>query len=225
MSSGSSKPREKNAIADKAVGSAIFNTTVLTFLLAINSVPSWVDLLFPVFASLYVYIMSRVAFPKPGPKLVGGWQFTGAGYLPGYVLFCAIIGLFLPLLQITIAYVTGDQATVRESAPHLFVLCAQVLTENLTFSSDSLALPLIGLIPALYNARRLVNLQTWAVAVFNRELSSNVSFASSAWAIFGRSLVVSNVILWHFNLWCFLLPFFVPWTLQTHFKGLNAHVE
>lgn len=197
---------------------AVFNTLVMGALLAMRSVP-WGDVGFALFTTGFIYVMSRVAFPTadPAPKPPEEpLKFPLGPIMKEYIMFAFVLGQLLPLTLIGTSFVVGDQVTVREAAPHLFLLAAQVLSENVSFLRNTISFPTKAIVPVMYNARRILNLSTWAAAVFSRELSGNV---------FSRSLVVANVILWNYNLWGFLLPVFVPWCMRTYYTAGSKRAE
>lgn len=218
MSDKSSSAGSKGAFPErKAVYLGTFNTLILVGLLATRAVP-WGAVVFVVFASVYAYLMHKMAFP-PAPETkpaTGLWRFPLWRYFDEYIMLAAVLGLLLPLMQIVISFLRDDEVTVRESAPHLFLLAAQVVSENLSSGKDSIALPVKALIPVMYNSRRLLDLSRWATTVFSRDLRS-LTLASTAWDIFGMSLAVGNLIFWNYNLWGFLLPIYVPWCMRVHY--------
>ncbi|KAJ7544796.1 hypothetical protein O6H91_09G093700 [Diphasiastrum complanatum] len=177
-----------------------------------------VDLLFPVFASLYAFALAVLVFPSPNnappPDL-----FKGNRLFQLYVILGTIIGLFLPLAYVLGGFARGDQPAVRAATPHLFLLSFQILSENLIRGLKIFSLPVRALVPILYNARRLISLSDWLQATFlNAKLPSNPRFQDVAWMWFGRCLSAANFLYFSANLLAFLLPLFLPRAFERYFK-------
>jgi hypothetical protein len=209
-------------VAAMAVYISSINAATMLWLVAYNLVSFW-DILFVVFTSFYVCVMPKVAFPTPTEKVAfGSWRFPGGKYLTHYMLGSALISLLIPLVQIIVSSLTNDKVTVLEAAPHLFLVSAQVVTEFLVSRPAWISTPVKAMVPVMYNSWRLLTVHTWVTAVFSRDLSSSISLASTLWSVFWRSVVVGNFLFWNYNLWAFLLPVYVPWSLRKYYTEMNA---
>jgi len=122
------------------------------------------DLLFPIFITLYAFLLSAAIFPsyKGGDLQV----FKGNRLFQGYVIVGTSVGLFLPLAFVLGGFARGNQQAVRSATPHLFLLSCQILTENLVNGLQIFSLPVRVLLPILYSARRIFSLSDWVQSTF-----------------------------------------------------------
>lgn len=122
------------------------------------------DLLFPIFITLYAFLLSATIFPsyKDGDLQV----FKGNRIFQGYVIVGTSVGLFLPLAFVLGGFARGNQQAVRSATPHLFLLSCQILTENLVNGLQIFSLPVRVLLPILYSARRIFSLADWVQSTF-----------------------------------------------------------
>lgn len=75
-------------------------------------------------------------------------------------------------------------------------------------SSDRFSLPIRVLVPVFYNSKRLLTIADWFSEVF---YAGEGEFKGSARRLYvGRGLAVGNMVFWSFNLFCFLLPVYLP---------------
>jgi hypothetical protein len=124
-----------------------------------------VDLLFPVFISIYAFLLNSMVFRSYG-KPEALQVFKGNRLFQMYVVFGTVIGLFLPLAYVLGGFARGDQTAVRAATPHLFLLSFQVLSENLISGLSIFSLPVRALLPILYSMRRLFSLTGWVTSTF-----------------------------------------------------------
>ncbi|XP_021851557.1 uncharacterized protein [Spinacia oleracea] len=78
-----------------------------------------------VFSAIYMCFLSKFAFPlneaqqkpvfDPDSKILGF-----------YLLFTAVIGLFLPIFYIFYGIIGGDKDEIKAAVPHVFLLTSQV---------------------------------------------------------------------------------------------------
>eukprot|EP00850_Spirogloea_muscicola_P002031 SM000007S20991 [mRNA] locus=s7:1339636:1341478:+ [translate_table: standard] len=153
------------------------------------------DLLFFAGISVYIIILSRLFFPpatdNPAPPV-----FEGNLFFRGYVSVGAIVGLFLPMAYVLGGFTRGEQRAVKAATPPLFLLACQIFTENLISGLSIFSLP------------------TFARDVpTGHPVSPDVGFP-----LFGRALALANLVFWAFNLFCFLIPMFLPRAFQRHFE-------
>ncbi|XP_077227736.1 uncharacterized protein LOC143860801 [Tasmannia lanceolata] len=178
------------------------------------------DLAFPLFATLYLLSLSRFAFPSPpNSKSSPPEIFQGSPFFRLYVVVGTTIGLFLPLAYVLGGFARGDDHAVRSATPHLFLLSFQILTENVISGLNLFSPPVRALVPLLYTVRRVFVVLDWVYDVwFNKKLPANAEFKDIAWSWFGRCLALANLVYFSINLFCFLIPQFLPRAFERYFK-------
>ncbi|KAL9420635.1 hypothetical protein AB3S75_038246 [Citrus x aurantiifolia] len=178
------------------------------------------DLVFPAFASAYLIALSRLAFPAHGNSSSGSQElFRGGKFFRFYVVVGTTIGLFLPLAYVLGGFARGDEDAVRCTTPHLFLLSFQILTENVISGLSMFSSPVRALVPLLYTVKRLFLIIDWINdAWFNKTLPANAEVKDAAWYWFGRVLAVANLAYFASNLFCFLIPLFLPRAFERYFK-------
>ncbi|KAF6148424.1 hypothetical protein GIB67_038779 [Kingdonia uniflora] len=179
-----------------------------------------IDLIFPVFASAYILVLSRVAFPAHGNTTVSSQElFKGNRFFRLYVVVGTAIGLFLPLAYVLGGFARGDDHAVRSATPPLFLLSFQILTENIISGLSLFSPPVRALVPLLYTVRRVFVIIDWITDVWiNKTLPANAHIKDVAWFWFGRSLAVANLVYFSINLFCFLIPKFLPRSFERYFQ-------
>ncbi|KAH7570528.1 hypothetical protein ACOSP7_018740 [Xanthoceras sorbifolium] len=178
------------------------------------------DLVFPAFASAYLLALSRLAFPAHGSVSSSSPEiFQGSKFFRLYVVVGTTVGLFLPLAYVLGGFARGDDHAVRSATPHLFLLSFQILTENLISGLSLFSPPVRALVPFLYTVRRIFVIMDWVTDVwFNKTLPANAQFKDIAWFWFGRGLAVANLAYFSINLFCFLIPRFLPRAFERYFR-------
>ncbi|KAG0554132.1 hypothetical protein KC19_12G065200 [Ceratodon purpureus] len=203
----------------------LLNTLVQTFFASVCIsfvVQGWVplDLLpFPLLTSIYIFILSKYIAPPVTSKVEPG-LFGGSRLMKNYLLSAALIGIILPLVYIACAFLQGDLVAVKAAVPSLFLLIVQVLSENFTFRRASFSVLIRPLVPMLYNTRRLFTI--WDELLF---LFFGVGITKPGLLLFGRMLVVANAILWHWNLFGFLIPVYLVKSMRQHYDLENKVKE
>lgn len=198
--------------------------TLVVILSASGLVPAE-DLAFVVLTSIYMFLMNSLVFKAPvssgpPPNLMASNQYVMGKYL----LFASFVGLVVPVGYVLGAFVYGDQKALKTASPHLFLLACQILSENVAFGRDRVSLPIRALIPIFYNTRRLFTLITWLKTDLNKGLESvgqhgtGMPLTAAQWILFGRALAASNLIVWTYNLFFFLLPVYLPRTFKKHYE-------
>ncbi|XP_020106599.1 uncharacterized protein LOC109722848 [Ananas comosus] len=187
-----------------------------------------IDLLFPALATLYVAVLSRLAFPAhrgAGSAESAGDEeiFRGRGWFRGYVVVGTTVGLFLPLAYVLGGFARGDDHAVRSATPHLFLLSCQILTENVVGGLGIFSPPVRALVPMLYTVRRVFVVIDWVHDVWiNKALPATATATANlqdvGWMWFGRSLAVANLVYFSVNLLVFLIPQFLPRAFEMYFK-------
>jgi hypothetical protein len=184
-----------------------------------------VDLLFPIFITVYCFLLSYFVFPNYG-KPDALQLFKGSRAFQFYVIIGTVIGLFLPLAYVLGGFARGDQESVRAATPHLFLLSFQVLSENIIRGLNIFSLPVRALLPILYNMRRLFTLINWVTTTFfGNKLSPDIPYQDQLWIWFGRGLAAMNAIYYSLNLFGFLIPFFLPRAFEQYFHDRDQHLR
>lgn len=136
-----------------------------------------IDLLFPAFATGYVLVLSRFAFPSYGKSGESPELFKGSRFFRLYVIVGTTVGLFLPLAYVLGGFARGDDHAVRSATPHLFLLSFQILTENIISGLSLFSPPIRALVPLLYTVRRIFVVLDWMQDVWlNKTLPANAEF-------------------------------------------------
>eukprot|EP00250_Pteridium_aquilinum_P009256 c18546_g1_i1 orf=354-1169(+) len=178
------------------------------------------DIIFPVFVTLYLFILSKFVFPshhKEGGRLE---VFHGSRNFQLFVMLGTIIGLFLPLAYVLGGFARGDRDAVKTCTPHLFLLSAQILSENLVSNFGIWSPPVRAFLAAIYNARRIFSLAHWVNKQYTRmHLHPEPMFKDHAWIWFGRTLAVANLIYFSATMFCFIIPRFIPRAFQRYFEA------
>ncbi|KAK1406047.1 hypothetical protein QVD17_42244 [Tagetes erecta] len=170
------------------------------------------DLAFPVFTTLYLLLLSRLAFPIHNHASHICSKENGGMLLRAYVILGTIIGLFFPLAYVLGAFARGDEHSLQSATPHLFLLSCQILTENIISGLSNLFSPPVrALVPTLYTVRRIFVILDWVKDVWiNKSLSPHAQIKDVAWFWFGRGLALANLAYFSINMFGFLIPRFLP---------------
>ncbi|KAK9292504.1 hypothetical protein L1049_020477 [Liquidambar formosana] len=189
----------------------------ITAILAASGMVSIEDIAFAVFSIIYVYFLSKVAFPLlNNPSMRPSVFGRDNKILGAYVVFAAIIGLFLPIAYICDGIFEGDKEGIKAAAPHLFLLASQVFMEGFAFSSR-FSLPISVFVPVFYNSRRIFTIVDWLRSEFSKV---DEGYGGSARRLYiGRGLAIANMVLWCFNLFAFLLPVYLPRAFKIYYSG------
>jgi hypothetical protein len=177
-----------------------------------------VDLVFPVFLTIYAFLLNSLVFPNYGnPESLQ--VFRGNRLFQVYVILGTVIGLFLPLAYVLGGFARNDQDAVRAATPHLFLLSFQVLSENLISGLNIFSVPVRALLPILYSIRRLFSLNGWVISTwFAANITNDVRIQDEYWIWFGRVLSAANAIYYTINTFGFLIPMFLPRAFESYFQ-------
>uniref|UniRef100_A0A5B6ZNS6 DUF7733 domain-containing protein n=1 Tax=Davidia involucrata TaxID=16924 RepID=A0A5B6ZNS6_DAVIN len=192
------------------------NSLAVVVVLASSGMVSLEDLAFVVFSIIYMYFLSKVAFPSLSPSMEPPVFGQNNKILSVYVLIGAMIGLFLPIAYISEGIFEGDKEGIKAAAPHVFLLASQVFMEGVTFSGK-FSIPIRAFVPVFYNSRRIFTIVEW--------LRSEISKVDggSAWRLYlGRGLAIANMAFWCFNLFGFLLPVYLPKAFKIYYSGYKS---
>ncbi|KAF2292911.1 hypothetical protein GH714_029791 [Hevea brasiliensis] len=141
------------------------------------------DLVFPAFASAYIFIASRLAFPSNGRVSSGSQEiFQGSKFFWLYLLW-EPSGSVSASSYVLGGFARGDDHAVRSATP--FVLAFISDTENIISGLSLFSPPVRALVPLLYTVRRIFVILDWIQDVWlNKTLPANAQ--DIAWYWFGR---------------------------------------
>lgn len=157
------------------------------------------DLVFPAFTSLYLFLLSRFAFPSRGTNNNSQEIFHGSRMFRVHVIIGTVVGLFLPLAYVLGGFARGDDHAVRSATPHLFLLSCQILTENVIGGLSLFSHPVRALVPLLYTVRRIfVDLDwindVWLLKALPANSHYKVCYQFACWlVIFVKLLLLMQV--------------------------------
>lgn len=210
------------ATSGKSAGFLSFrqlNALAVIIVLSASGMVSPEDFAFVIFSVIYVYFLAKVAFPtlssSSEPPVFDPKNRT----LRLYVWAAAIIGLFLPIAYIFEGIFEGDKEGIRAAAPHVFLLSSQVFMEGLVFS-HRFSTPLRVFVPVFYNSRRIFTLVDWLKSEISKV--EDEYGGSTRRLHVGRALAAINMALWCFNLFGFLLPFYLPKAFKKYYSGFKV---
>ncbi|XP_043715408.1 uncharacterized protein LOC122663825 [Telopea speciosissima] len=190
------------------------NALAVIIVFSASGMVSIEDLAFAFFTLIYVFFLSKFAFPLLGPYPDPPVFGQTNKILSLYVSLAAVIGLLLPIAYIFEGILEGDKEGIKAAAPHVFLLSSQVFVEGLTFSLG-FSLPIRAFVPVFYNSMRMFTLLDWLKAEIGK--AGEGSGGSIRRVYFGRALAVANLGLWSFNLFGFLLPVYLPRCLKKYY--------
>lgn len=190
-------------------------------LLSVSGMVRPQEFAFAIFTVIYMYFLSMVAFPvisnSTYPPIFTAKQLKLMGV---YIIVTGLIGLIVPVAYVTEGFFLGDKETIKPAVPHLFLLLCQVFMEGVGFS-DKFSLPIQVYVPVVYNSVRIFTLMEWLRDEFAKEnISEDGASSSSAVRIYvGRIIAVTNMVLWCFNLFGFLLPVWLPKIFKLYYSA------
>ncbi|KAJ1391023.1 hypothetical protein SESBI_36948 [Sesbania bispinosa] len=204
----------------KAAGFLSFrqlNCLAVVIVLSASGMVSAEDFAFVVFSIIYMYFISKVAFPTLHPSSREPTVFNPQNKLLRlYVFIGAIIGLYAPIAYILEGIFEGDKEGIKAAAPHVFLLASQVFMEGVAFS-DGFSSPIRAFVPVFYNSRRIFTIVDW---LRNEIYKIHEEHSGSHRRIYaGRALAVANMAFWCFNLFGFLLPVYLPKVFKLYYTG------
>lgn len=215
-------PRQKEQIGGVMGSLRVIELQLVAFIMvfSVTGLVPLLDLVFPALTSIYLLIISRLAFPAHrGPTTRGSREILqGSTLFRIYVVMGTTIGLFLPLAYVLGGFARGDDHAVRSATPHLFLLAFQILTENIVSGLSLFSPPVRVLVPPLYTVRRVFVIMDWIVDVWLiKTLPANAPLKDVAWFWFGKSLAAANLLYFSINLFGFLIPRFLPRAFEIYF--------
>lgn len=196
------------------------NALAVVLVLLASGMVSPEDALFVLFSIIYMFFLSKFAFPKLQSSAEPTVFSPQNKLLLIYVSIGAIIGLFLPIAYIFEGIFEGDKEGIRAAAPHVFLLASQVFMEGLAFSGR-FSTPVRAFVPVFYNSRRIFTITEWLRNEFSKV--NEGSYGGSARRLYiGRGLAIANMAFWCFNLFGFLLPVYLPKAFKRYYSGYKV---
>lgn len=191
------------------------NALATAVVLAASGMVAVEDFAFVLFSLVYIYLISRIAFPILSPNAVAPVFGMNNKILGIYVSIGALVGLFLPILYIFEGIFEGDKEGIKAAAPHVFLLASQVFMEGLTFSAG-FSIPVRAFVPVFYNSRRIFAIAEWLRAEISKV---DEQHSGGEWRLYvGRGLAIANLAFWSFNLFGFLLPVYLPRAFKKYYS-------
>lgn len=180
------------------------------------------DFAFVVFSLIYIYFMSKVAFPTHLSPSTQTPVFAENNRLLGFYVFAgAVIGLFLPIAYVFEGVFEGDKEGIKAAVPHVFLLASQIFMEGMV-SSDRFSLPIRVFVPVVYNAMRIFTIMEWLTNEMKKvevEYGGGGGGTSARRLYIGKALAVANMAFWSFNLFGFLLPYYLPMAFKRYYAA------
>ena len=105
---------------------------------------------------------------------------------------------------------------IAAAAPHLFLLCSQVVMEGVTAYTGRFSIPIRAFVPVFYNSWRMPEVAEWAR--WEVMTTADERGGSERMVYVGRGLALLNLGLWSFNLFGFLLPVYLPKALKRYYS-------
>ncbi|KAK8709237.1 hypothetical protein V6N13_060262 [Hibiscus sabdariffa] len=184
-------------------------------IMAASGVVSPGDLAFVVFSIFYMYLLFKVAFPRTVPPKYSLVLDPRNKILRSYMTVSAIIGLYLPVAYIIHGILEGDNQAMKAAGPHVYLVTSQVFMEGVAFS-DRFSIPIGVYIPVLYNSKRIFTVADWMRSEFSKV--DNESAVSGNRVYVGGVIASANMAFWCFNLFGFLLPFYLPRAFKVYYS-------
>ncbi|GFY84181.1 hypothetical protein Acr_03g0009550 [Actinidia rufa] len=186
---------------------------VTAILLAASGMVSLEDLAFAAFTLIYMYFISKFAFPTLIPSGEPPILDQNNKLLGLYFLLAMVIGLLLPIAYILEGIFDGDKDGIKGAVQHVFLLSCQSVMEGLAFS-HLFSTPIRVFVPVSYNSKRIFTVVEWLRAEFSKVGGGRLCI--------GRGLAMANLALWCYNLFGFLLPVYLPRAFKYYYSGYKA---
>ncbi|CAN4085890.1 unnamed protein product [Withania somnifera] len=190
------------------------NVLAIVIVFSSSGMVSLEDFSFVLFSLIYIFFLSKIAFPQISPQ--PQTPTFNNKILNLYVSVGAAIGLFLPIAYIFHGIYEGDKQGIKAATPHVFLLASQVFMEGVTFT-DKFSLPIRVFVPVFYNSRRIFTIMEWLrseISKVDQDYGGNMRRVNM-----GRALAAANMLFWCFNLFGFLLPVYLPKAFKIYYSG------
>ncbi|PIN22260.1 hypothetical protein CDL12_05016 [Handroanthus impetiginosus] len=193
------------------------NALAVAIVISASGMVSAQEFAFVIFSIFYMYFISKVAFPSNSPNSDALISCEKNKMLTLYVFLGTVIGLFLPIAYIFEGIFEGDKDGIKAAAPHVFLLASQIFLEGLSFSAR-FSLPIRVLVPLFYNSMRILSIMEWMRSEISKE-GLGFGGGKSRRLHFGRGLAVANMAFWSFNLFGYLVPFYLPKAFKSYYSS------
>ncbi|KAI4351705.1 hypothetical protein L6164_006039 [Bauhinia variegata] len=194
------------------------NCLAVVIVLSASGMVSPEDFAFVLFSIIYMFFMSKVAFPYQHPSKEPTVFNPQSKILRFYIFIGALVGLYLPIAYILEGIVEGDKQGIKAAAPHVFLLASQVFMEGVAFS-DRFSTPIRVFVPVFYNSRRIFTIVDWLRTEIYKVDEEHSGSARRV--MIGRALAVANMAFWCFNLFGFLLPIYLPKAFKMYYSAFK----
>lgn len=189
---------EKFPVAQLVMG------VVIAFLAWYYSVPAQ-HVVFAIGYPLYLVVANKIRFDCNAPARKNGKKIDLGlikedNLFPWFSIYMGVFATFGVLLPAA-ALLLGSSVA---GAPHLFLIMSQILMESIT-KSVACHNVIRLLVPIGFNAYRMPCLVTWVHKSWKSD-------SSNYWSL---GLAVTNLILWAYNLFVFLLLRVLPTYIDT----------
>ncbi|XP_023769412.1 uncharacterized protein LOC111918000 [Lactuca sativa] len=192
------------------------NSLALVVVLSASGMVAIEDFGFVVLSFFYMYFMSKVVFPTLSPAHNQSVFDDNNSLLILYCFLGAVIGLFLPVGYIFEGILEGDKEGIKAATPHVFLLASQLFLEGVAFS-DGFSLPMRALVSVVYNSTRIYTVMSWVRSEISK-VDDEDFHGSRRRLLIGRVLAIANMMYWSFNLFGFLLPFYLPRAFERYYS-------
>lgn len=98
----------------------------------------------------------------------------------------------------------------------MFLLASQVFMEGVA-SSGGFSIPIKVFVPVAYNSVRIYSIIDWLKSEISKV---DEEYGGSLRRVYiGRGLAGANMAFWSFNLFGFLLPYYLPMAFHRYYAG------
>ncbi|XP_050387528.1 uncharacterized protein LOC126803844 [Argentina anserina] len=199
------------------------NSLMVMVVLSASGLVSLQDFAFVVFSIIYLFFLSKFAFPKLTDPMEEPPVFNPESYLVRLgPLFGGVIGIAIPIAYIFEGFIEGDKEGIRAAAPHVFLLASQVFMDGVAFS-DRFSTPIRVFVPVFYNSKRIFTLVDWVKREFSKADDQEFGGSASERRLFlGRVLAIVNLVFWTYDLFFFMLPVYLPRAFRKYYAAAKT---
>ncbi|KAI5078610.1 hypothetical protein GOP47_0006281 [Adiantum capillus-veneris] len=198
---------------------------LLSFMLVFSAsglVPLF-DLSFPIFVSIYTFLLAKFVFPCYPMEASRMDVFHGSRAFHMYILVGAFLSFFLPFGFVLGSFSRGEPKAVQAATPHLFLSTAQMVSEIVVSGHTKLSPPCRVILTLLYSSRRLSALTHWMVESFSYGPPQPPKWHDLMWLWFGRGLPMANFLYCNIYMFYFLIPKFLLRAFERHISAKRAY--
>ncbi|KAK9914281.1 hypothetical protein M0R45_038067 [Rubus argutus] len=173
------------------------NALMVMIVLSASGMVSLQDLAFVLFSVIYLFFLSKFAFPRLSDPSQEPPVFNPKSYLVRLgQLFSGLIGIVLPVAYIFEGFIEGDKEGISAAAPHVFLLASQVFMDGVA-CSDRFSTP----------------------REFSKADQVYGGSASERRLYLGKGLAIANLVFWTYHLFFFLLPVYLPRAFRKYYAA------